>query len=315
MNRNYSAQDIQKISEYLDGTLSQKDRIQFEGHLRLQPELQDELEALRRTRLMLRQMPKRRAPRNFFVTPQMLPKRQAQALFPVFRLATALAGILLVFVFAGDLLFGAVPQNSAPLVAPLTSESQFSAVNRQANANSPIIVWGSPTPGAFGLGGAPLGIGGGRGGGGGGDATEGASIASQPQTTAPSEPTSIAPNLVAPPQTTPGIAGGGIAPDALPTESSTTNKTAPLATAPATSLDQSSNTAQTTSESGDQFQSGPILGVNPTEGAADASALKNPPSQISELTHSDFHVIEGSLALIAILAGLAAIYFYRRESL
>ena len=312
MNREFSNQELQNLSEYLDGILSPRERIQFEETLRSKPELQDELEALRRTRLMLRQLPKKRAPRNFFITPEMVPQRQPRRLFPVFRLATALAGILLVFVFAGDLWFGAALQTAATTLGPLAAKPQTSATYEQQQANPPIIVWGSPTPGAYGLGGAPLGMGGG----GGGDSSSAAAIASQPQTPQPTVPASTAPDRLVP-EGTPAMGGGATTQNNLSAESSTPpdTKAAPQATESAASQEQSLSAVQPSGGEQDQYQSGPILGVNPTQGAADATALKNPPRQPFEVTHFDFHIAEGALALIAILAGLAAVYFHRRESL
>jgi hypothetical protein len=72
-------------------------------------ELRSALEELRRTRAVLRSQPRRRAPRNFTLTPQMAARRAPGAawparLFPAMRLSSALASALLAVVLLADLL-------------------------------------------------------------------------------------------------------------------------------------------------------------------------------------------------------------------
>ena len=152
MNREISSKQLEMLSGYLDGHLTGKERLAFEAHLQSDPELMKELEGFRHTRLLLQQLSRKRAPRNFFVTPEMLPKPRTVHLFPVFRLASALAGIFLVVAFAGDLLFGVAPQSTVEGLAPLAMQSQSRNANSYSNQNSPLIVWGTPTPGGLSLG-------------------------------------------------------------------------------------------------------------------------------------------------------------------
>ena len=65
---------------------------------------------------------------------------------------------------------------------------------------------------------------------------------------------------------------------------------------------------------GDQYQSGPILGIVPTENAEEISPLATSANTF-EISRPAIHVVEGILGLVAILAGLAAFLFYRREHL
>jgi hypothetical protein len=58
-----------------------------------------------------------------------------------------------------------------------------------------------------------------------------------------------------------------------------------------------------------------VLGINPTEGAAEATALDHAQPPTFELPRPTLHIVEGALALLAVLAGLVAFFFHRRESL
>jgi len=101
MNRNPSFRDVEKLSAYLDGQLKPSEKARLEARLRTEPELASVLQDLRQARGILRQLPKRRAPRNFTLTPKMVGlKPPMPRAYPVFRLATALATLLLFFTFA-----------------------------------------------------------------------------------------------------------------------------------------------------------------------------------------------------------------------
>jgi len=223
-------------------------------------------------------------------------------LFPVFRLAAAVAALLLVVVFAGDLFSGTRLQTAAPKQAFVTQQVEASNATGLAQSNAPIIVWGTPTSSVgFGLGGGGGAEGSGLTGIGGGSGQ-------------PFPPTEAA---IAPETTpAPGVEG-----TPAPTEAQSKIAAEPSAeaTAPAVqalapqvsrpSSDQAPGAAR------DQYQSGPVLGINPTQGAADAEALEHPRPQPIELPRSTLHIIEGVLGGLVVLAGLAAFFFHRRESL
>jgi hypothetical protein len=302
MNREISTKDLQQLSEYLDGKLPEKERIQVEARLRSHPELREELEGLRRTHLMLRQLPRRRAPRNFFITPEMVSKRPTLRLFPVFRLASALAGLLLVVAFAGDLFFGSASSTgySAPAILAMQAQSRNSS--GLSESNPPIIMWGTPTPGGsfFGAGG-----GGGLATGMGGGPTSASS-----DTLPPTVSAGITLPATPEPQATQALGGG--APTA--TGPSVEGMTPPTLKAAAPQSGESTP-AETAGAAQDQYQSGPVLGINPTEGAAEATALNHAQSHPFEIPRPSLHIVEGALALLAVLLGLAAFFFYRREGL
>lgn len=109
--------DIEQLSEYLDGRLNASDSARLESRLASDPALASALEAMRASRALLRRMPKRRAPRNFTLTPAMVGRKPPlPRSYPVLRFATALATVL----FALSFVTNRVGQlaASAPAAAP-----------------------------------------------------------------------------------------------------------------------------------------------------------------------------------------------------
>lgn len=83
------------------------ERVNFEARLRAEPALRENLEDLRRLRVVLRSQPRIRVRKNFTLTPQMVGQKSSRSswgMFQSLRLATALASVLLILVVAGDLL-------------------------------------------------------------------------------------------------------------------------------------------------------------------------------------------------------------------
>jgi hypothetical protein len=92
--------DLELLSSYLDGQLSPADATRLEARLLLEPDLRSVLRDLRSARSMLRQLPMRKAPRNFKLTPKMVGKNPPlPRAYPAFRFASALATILLFISF------------------------------------------------------------------------------------------------------------------------------------------------------------------------------------------------------------------------
>ena len=100
-----SFRDIEQLSAYLDGELSQAERARLESRIKADAGLRAALEELRQARTLLRRTPQRGAPRNFTLTPKMAGLRPPlPRAFPVLRLASAVATLLLFITFAGELL-------------------------------------------------------------------------------------------------------------------------------------------------------------------------------------------------------------------
>lgn len=90
--------DIELLSSYLDGQLKPSDSARLEARLSTDPELRAVLSDLRSARGLLRQLPMRKAPRNFTLTPKMVGKNPPlPRAYPAFRFVTALASLLLFF--------------------------------------------------------------------------------------------------------------------------------------------------------------------------------------------------------------------------
>lgn len=97
--------DIEQLSALLDGKLSPAEAARLESRLKTDLDLKSILEELTETRSLLRRMPRRKAPRNFTLTPQMAGvKPPVPRAVPTLRFATLLATFLLVFSLATNAL-------------------------------------------------------------------------------------------------------------------------------------------------------------------------------------------------------------------
>ena len=116
------------LSAYLDGQLSAGERARLETQLAADPALRAELEALRHTVALVRDLPPVPIPRNFILpqtmaarprpVPPLRPRRTWAA--PLLTAATAFVSLLFVVVLAGDLLLsGTGGQAFAPAAEPL----------------------------------------------------------------------------------------------------------------------------------------------------------------------------------------------------
>jgi anti-sigma factor RsiW len=92
--------DVEQLSALLDGQLSPSDSARLKTRLASETLLTSTLDALRESRMLLRRLPHRRAPRNFLLSPKMVgQKPPLPRSYPVFRFATALATILFALSF------------------------------------------------------------------------------------------------------------------------------------------------------------------------------------------------------------------------
>jgi hypothetical protein len=132
MTKNISLREWEALSAFLDNQLNEKDRRRLEARLKQDADLQEALSGLRQTRAVLRSQPKVRAPRNFTLTPAMVgQKSQARSVprtYPMFRMASALATLLFVFFFVGDLF------SAAPAVPPQDFALTSDEMERRAMA-------------------------------------------------------------------------------------------------------------------------------------------------------------------------------------
>ncbi len=105
--------DLELLSSYFDGQLTPSDSARLESRLKSDGQLASTLDDLRAARTLLRQLPKRRAPRNFTLTRKMvglnppLPRS-----YPAFRFATVVATLLFFFTFGVNALAPQLAQMS-----------------------------------------------------------------------------------------------------------------------------------------------------------------------------------------------------------
>ena len=115
MTQTPSFRDVEKLSAYLDGQLKPSEIARLESRLQAEPELASILKHLRQTRGLLRQLPQRRAPRNFTLTHKMVgQKPPLPRTYPVFRFATVLATLLLFFTFATNFMAPRMVRTAVP---------------------------------------------------------------------------------------------------------------------------------------------------------------------------------------------------------
>ncbi len=120
MNNSPSFRDVERLSAYLDGHLSPTETARLEARLASEPALRAVLEDLRQARTLLRHTPRRRAPRNFTLTPRMAGLRPpVPGGVPLLSWASALAALLFFCTFSGNLIGQLAPRSAAPAAAPL----------------------------------------------------------------------------------------------------------------------------------------------------------------------------------------------------
>jgi hypothetical protein len=99
--------DWETLSAYLDDQLGVQERNELESRLVRDPALNRGLDELRSTRMILRSLPKLRAPRNFTLTPSMAGQKVGASTttgaYPLLRLASMLATLFFILVSAGGL--------------------------------------------------------------------------------------------------------------------------------------------------------------------------------------------------------------------
>ncbi len=111
----------ERLSAYIDGAMSPRERAHLERQLAEDPALRARLEALRQTVALVRKLPPVPAPRNFLLTPGMVtrparPAPPARRLAPALTFATAISGILCVVLLVTNLTAAGV---GGPGAAPM----------------------------------------------------------------------------------------------------------------------------------------------------------------------------------------------------
>lgn len=88
--------DYELLSAYIDGELTEDERRTLESRLTAEPELQQELTALRQTVTLVAQLPMLKAPRDFTLTAAMVVPRRRPTMFPLVSVLSAAAAMVLI---------------------------------------------------------------------------------------------------------------------------------------------------------------------------------------------------------------------------
>ena len=127
----------EKLSAYLDDNLTPQERLAFEEQLKADTALQSSLEQQRLIKQNLSALPRVRAPRNFTLDPALYGRPTPSALFnlyPVMRTATALAAIVLIFLFSLDLFSSTGLESDTVAQAPVTTSGEAANVVSEAES-------------------------------------------------------------------------------------------------------------------------------------------------------------------------------------
>lgn len=153
-NERISARDYEEISAYLDNELAQEERRRFAARLQNEPELKEALEAIRRTRHILRSQPLMRAPRNYTLSRQMVAEKKSLFRFkwgikPAIQTASALASVVFAILFLYNFVMfqsglNRVPMAAAP--APQQESVMQEAAPTQAVSDQQLRSAPSPYP-------------------------------------------------------------------------------------------------------------------------------------------------------------------------
>jgi anti-sigma factor RsiW len=132
---NLPESDIELLSAYLDNQLTVAERVALDKRLAADGVLRNELEELRTTRAVLRDLPAVTPPRSFTLDPATV--KQRRSFLPwrwSLQLGGGLAGLALVLVFSLQFLFSTGGR------AYLSAPANESVASRQAAATAPLMV-------------------------------------------------------------------------------------------------------------------------------------------------------------------------------
>lgn len=147
--------ELELLSAYLDDELRPSQRQALEARLEHEPDLREQLQILRKTKVMVGYLPQLRAPRHYTLTPEMVTVRpqKKQPLFATMRLASALAAFLLIVSFGVEFLFTSGPLAQPRMAAKPMLEAYYPMeVAMVEDEPKPLIMWGEPDAYTNGLG-------------------------------------------------------------------------------------------------------------------------------------------------------------------
>lgn len=123
-HRRLSSRDLERLSAYLDGTLSTNSVARLEARLEREPELRLALNELREVVQLMGSLPEVQAPGNFTLTPEMVGRVKRPAAYPVFRLATAIATLAFITTVGVDALTSQVARQELAAPSAMTAADE-----------------------------------------------------------------------------------------------------------------------------------------------------------------------------------------------
>ncbi|MEN4012879.1 MAG: hypothetical protein ROW48_12655 [Bellilinea sp.] len=166
MKEQLTSQEWILLSSYLDGELNPQEKMRVEALLQNNPHIQAAYESLAKTKAVLRSAPRRKAPRNFTLSPAVA--QQPQRIFqwvPALRFSSAIAALAAVFMFVSQLMPGLAvrpltaeqPAMEIMAIPQANGEENLISPESVAQTTPPVVFWGGPPhppSTAYGLGGA-----------------------------------------------------------------------------------------------------------------------------------------------------------------
>jgi hypothetical protein len=282
----------ERLSAYLDGQLDDRAAQIVKRDLDARPDLKKAYEDLQRYKAILKEVPLRKAQRNFTLKPGMLKVPTLPRLVPVFRYASAVVAFLALILFAIDLL----PSMGAPKEAAPAADSFV------ASAAPQIINWGGQESSANLYATLPVsGLSDGYGGGVGGGAPE--TAGALPIGT-PLNPPSFTPSTASAEAITAPLV-------ASPSEVGATPEPTPMLKAETSATDRTMDQALTSNALS------PILGIPPTEEQGKVvPATSTPLREIAAISQPSriLTFIAGGLLILAAASGITSWVLVKRKA-
>jgi hypothetical protein len=146
-NLTKSAEEKQQeaLNAYLDDALSPKERQQFEQQFAADADLRQAVEQRRALQMQMRQMPRRRVPRNFTLDPAVYGRPQRQPLFqlyPAMRVAAVLTAFFFILAISADLFLpgqGGMTEMSASQDVAMVAEEVMEAPAAEAPSVAQVV--------------------------------------------------------------------------------------------------------------------------------------------------------------------------------
>jgi hypothetical protein len=154
MNAKISLQDIEIISAYLDQAFSESEARKVELRIQQDAEFARFVQEFSYSKRLLRELPKKKAPRNFMLTPEQVKVHRSRWLFlPVLNFASAAAACLMAVMLIWPQWFLPAAQTAAAPETAMFAAALDTRAAVDATATPIIFTWNGGNDAAKGMGG------------------------------------------------------------------------------------------------------------------------------------------------------------------